>query len=186
MRNRGSLILALGAALLLCSGICLAQPAGMEMPKPAPEMEKMKWMVGKWNVMETHEKSDWGPGGTGKGVSTVTLGPGGFSQIIDYTSMGPMGKFVGHGITAWDPNTKTWRGSWTDSMTPGMMTMECKEEGKDLVCSGESMMEGKKMSMRSRAVNPNPAGWSEVMEMSMDGGPYQKMISFEYKPAGKR
>ena len=186
MSRKGSMIAAMGGALLLCAGICLAQPAGMEMPKPGPEMEKMKWMVGKWNVTETHEKSPWGPGGPGKGTAVVTLGPGGFSQVMEYNSTGPAGKFTGHGVTAWDPNTKSYRGAWADSMTPGIMTMECKEEGKDVVCSGENMMDGKKMAMRSRAVNPNPAGWSEVMEISMDGGPYQKMISFEYKPAGKR
>lgn len=179
-------VAALVAALLVCSGVCLAQPAGMEMPKPAPEMEKMKWMVGTWDVAETHEKSPWGPGGPGKGKSVVTLGPGGFSQVLEYNSTGPSGKFAGRGLTAWDPNTKSYRGAWTDSMTPGIMVMDCKEEGQDLVCNGESMMDGKKMAMRSRAVNPSPAGWSEVMEISVDGSPYQKMISFQYKPAKKR
>ena len=186
MGRKGTTVAALVAALLLCSGVCLAQPAGMEMPKPAPEMEKMKWMVGTWDVAETHEKSPWGPGGPGKGTSVVTMGPGGFSQVMEYNSTGPSGKFSGRGLTAWDPNTKSYRGAWTDSMTPGIMMMDCKEEGQDLVCSGESMADGKKMAMRSRAVNPSPAGWSEVMEISMDGSPYQKMISFQYKPAKKR
>jgi hypothetical protein len=49
-------------------------PAGgpaMEMAKPAPEMEKRKWVVGKWNVTETHEKSNWSAGWIGM-LSTVT------------------------------------------------------------------------------------------------------------------
>lgn len=161
------------------------QAATMEMPKPAPEMEKIKWMVGRWAVTETHEKSPWGPGGPGKGTMVVSLGPGGFSQVAEYNSIGPSGKFSGRGISAWDPDAKVHRGAWTDSMTPGMMMMECREEGKDFVCSGENTMQGKKMAMRSRATNPSPSGWSEVMEVSMDGGPWQKMISFQYKRAGR-
>jgi hypothetical protein len=38
----------------------------IEVAKPAPEMAKRKWVVGKWNVTETHEKSDWSSGGIGK------------------------------------------------------------------------------------------------------------------------
>jgi hypothetical protein len=63
------------------------------------------WVVGKWNVTETHEKSDWSPGGIGKGTSVVTLGPGGYSQLITYNSTGPTGRFSGHGIIAWDPES---------------------------------------------------------------------------------
>jgi hypothetical protein len=159
-------------------------PAGgpaMEMAKPAPEMEKRKWVVGKWNVTETHEKSDWSPGGIGKGTSVIALGPGGHSQIITYNSTGPTGKFSGHGIIAWDPEAKIYRSAWADSMTPGIMTMECREEGKDWVCSGESMMQGKKIGMRSRSIAPSPAGWTEVTEMSTDGGPFTKIRTFEFK-----
>jgi uncharacterized protein DUF1579 len=182
-----SLFLAGAAAALLVSPAraveMTAEGPGMEMPKPGPEMEKYKWMVGKWAVNETHEKSAFGPGGPGKGTAVITLGPGGFSHVMDYNSTGPTGKFSGKGITAWDPAAKAYRGAWTDNMTPGIMVMECREEGMDWVCSGESMMGDKKMAMRSRAMNPAPAGWSEVMEVSMDGGPYQKMMTMEYKPA---
>lgn len=155
----------------------------MEMPKPGPEMEKYKWMIGKWSVSETHEKSEFGPGGPGKGTAVFSLGPGGFSHIMDYNATGPMGKFSGRGVTAWDPETKSYRGAWVDSMSPGIWTMACREEGKDFVCSVEGAMDGKKMAMRSRAMNLSPAGWTEVMEMSVDGSPYQKAMTVEYKPA---
>ena len=155
----------------------------IEMAKPAPEMEKRKWVVGKWNVTETQEKSDWSLGGIGKGTSVIALGPGGFSQIITYNSTGPTGKFSGHGIIAWDPEAKIYRSVWADSMTPGIVTMDCREEGKDWVCSGETMMQGKTVAMRSRSIAPNPAGWTEVMEMSTDGGPFTKMRTFAFNRA---
>ena len=134
----------------------------MEMPKPAPEMESFKWMVGKWRVIETHEPGPMGPGGAGAGTMTVTLGPGGFSHIMHYESNGPMGKFTGHGISAWDADKKKFVGSWTDSMTPGLMMSECSVEGKDMTCKSDGTMQGQKMSMGD--------------------GPMQKMMTLEYKP----
>jgi hypothetical protein len=156
------------------------EPA-VEMAKPAPAMEKRKWVVGKWSVSETHEKNDWSPGGTGKGTSVIALGPGGYSQIITYTSTGPAGKFSGHGIIAWDPEVKIYRSAWADSATPGIVTTDCREEGRDWVCSGESMMQGKKVAVRSRSIAPNPAGWTEVTEMSTNGGPFTKVRTLEFK-----
>jgi hypothetical protein len=155
----------------------------MEVAKPAPEMEKRKWVVGNWNVIETHEKSDASPGGIGKGTSVIELGPGGHSQIITYNSVGPTGKFAGHGMIAWDPEAKIFRSAWADSMTPGILTSDCREEGKDWVCSGGSSMGGKKIVLRSRSVAPNPAGWTEVTEMSTDGGPFTRMRTFEFTRA---
>jgi hypothetical protein len=157
--------------------------SAMQMAKPAPEMEKRKWVIGKWSVTETHEKSDSGPAGIGKGTSVVALGPGGYSQIITYNSKGPTGKFSGQGIIAWDPEARIYRSAWTDSKTPGIITMDCREEGKDWVCSGEGTRLGKKIAMRSRSIAPNPAGWSEVTEISTDGGPFIKMRTFEFKRA---
>src|SRR5688572_26580968 len=65
-------------------------PAGMEAPKPSPEIEKLtKWMVGTWQTEEKFAPApEWGmpKGGTGKGTSVVKLGPGGFSLIDDYKS----------------------------------------------------------------------------------------------------
>jgi hypothetical protein len=174
------------------AGLCSAAAAdekkadekkmAMEMPKPGPEMESMKWMVGKWAVVETHEPGPMGPGGKGAGSMTVMLGPGGFSHIMSYESKGPMGSFNGHGVSAWDPNKKKFVGSWTDSMTPGLMTSECAWEGKDMTCTGENMMNGQKASMRTTSKNVAASGWTEVFELSVAGGPYQKMMTLEYKP----
>jgi hypothetical protein len=183
------LILVLGGAVLGAS--LQAQdrdkkpPSGgpSEIAKPAPEMEKRKWVVRTWNVTERHEKSDWSPGGIGKGTSMIALGPGGHSQIITYNSTGPSGKYSGHGIIAWDLEAKIYRSAWTDSMTPGMMTADCREEGTDWVCTGESMMQGKKIVTRSRSIAPKPAGWTEVTEISTDGGPFTKIKTFEFNRA---
>jgi hypothetical protein len=190
MRLGQVLALVLGGAVLGAS--IYAQQAekkpsaggpAMDMAKPAPEMEKRKWVVGKWSVTETHEKSEWSPGGIGRGTSVIALGPGGHSQTITYNSTGPTGTFSGHGIIAWDPEASAYRSAWADSMTRGIVTMYCREDGKDWVCLGESMMQGKKTTVRSRSLAPNPAGWTELMEISTDGGPFTKMRTFEFNRA---
>jgi hypothetical protein len=181
MKVRHMLIVALAAVAFSFAAFAQEKPA-MEMPKPAPEMENFKWMVGKWKVAETHEPGPMGPGGKGSGTMTVTLGPGGLSHIMSYESKGPMGKFTGHGITAWDPDKKKFVGSWTDSMTPGLMTSECAVEGKDMTCTSEGTMHGQKMLMRTTAKNVSPSGWTEVFEMAMGNEPLKKMMTLEYKP----
>ena len=155
----------------------------MVMAKPAPEMEKFKWMVGRWSVSETHEPGPSNPGGKGEGTMEITLGPGGFSHVSVYGSSGPMGSYSGRGLTAWDPEAKVYRGVWVDNMTSGIFQSECREGGSDIVCTGEGTMEGKKMSMRTRSISPAPQGWTEVFEISVDGAPYQKIMTLEYKPA---
>lgn len=171
------------AALGICAlaGVALAQAP--EMPKPGKEMTDHKWMVGKWNVAETHEKSDWGPGGPGKGHMTVTEGPGGFSHIFMYDSKGPMGAYSGRGMMAWNDSMKSYQSTWADNTTPGIMMTTCKWEGKDMVCSGEGEMQGQKFWMRTRATDPKPSGWTEVFEHSTDGTNWKKMMTLEYKPA---
>ncbi len=191
MKIGRALSLFLAAALLFATAQAqekekpksMAGEKAMEMPKPGPEMTKWDWMAGKWNVTETHEKSEWGPGGTGKGTNVISLGPGGFSHVIVYNSAGPSGKFAGRGIMAWDPNAQVYKSVWTDNMTPGIMTMDCKEEGKVFSCTGESMNQGKKVTMRTKSTEMKPSGWTEVFETSTDGGPYAKMMTLEYKKA---
>jgi hypothetical protein len=171
------------AVTIALAGIALAQ-APPEMPKPGKEMTDHKWMIGKWNVSETHEKSPWNPnGGTGKGVMTVVEGPGGFSHIVSYESKGPMGAYSGRGRMAWNDSSKVYQSTWADNATPGMMMSTCVAEGKDLVCKGDAEFQGQKFQTRTRAMDPKPSGWTEVFEHSTDGTNWMKVMTLEYKPA---
>lgn len=171
-------------ATLLLVTLISALPAAAEdaasAPRPAPEMEKWKWMVGTWTVTEAHEKTAFSPGGTGMGKSVITLGPGGFSLYYDYRSTGPLGQYAGRGLSAWDADAKIHRSVWTDNMTPSLVVSECREEGKDLVCTGDAVMNGQKITMRSRSIDPKPSGWTDVLETSADGANFQKMMTLKY------
>lgn len=121
------------AALILVAAAGASAAAGQQgggPPAPAPEVTKMKWMVGSWNVTETHEKSPWSPGGTGKGTNVVTIGPGGHSYYFDYKSAGPMGNYVGKGLSTWDPNEKAFARSGPTTSRPDSHSPNAGRKGR--------------------------------------------------------
>jgi hypothetical protein len=62
---------------------------------------------------------------TSAGVETSRMGCGGLCLITDFTGeMMPGVAFEGHGVTAYDPNKKKYIGTWTDSMSQGLMVTE--------------------------------------------------------------
>src|SRR5256885_17210997 len=79
-----------------------AASAAPAMPKPGPEMKELRDLIGSWTTDEKFEQTPFMPAGTGAGVNTTRLGPGGFSVIMDQRSKGSMGSFTGHGRFAWD------------------------------------------------------------------------------------
>src|SRR6476660_7176306 len=123
--------------------------AEMSMPKPAAEMKELRDLIGVWTSDEKFEPSPWMPsGGTGTGVNTVRLGPGGFSILMDQRSKSVMGSFTGHGVFTWDPNDRAYRFIWADSMMPGVTIETGNKEGDRLVLTGQVMMMGKKMGFK--------------------------------------
>jgi len=169
------------------------KPAAFEMPKPGPEMDKLKPLIGSFRVDERHEASSMGPAGLSSGFSHVKEGPGGLSLLIDYTTLvGPMRGMKGHGILVWDGEAKAYKQAWTDSMAPMMVMSTGAWEGDTLVMNSEGTMMGKAYKERDTFSGMGPEGFTLTIEMSMDGGPFQKMLTLNQhrlaepaKPAAK-
>jgi hypothetical protein len=121
MKCVSALLSSLSCCLLL-SSVAVAQDMP-PMPKPGPEHELLKMEEGTWDAVI--EMSPPGaPVMTSKGTEIVTIGCGGLCLISKFDSdMGGM-PFQGHGITTYDANKKKYVGSWTDSMSVGMLTSE--------------------------------------------------------------
>lgn len=161
--------------------------AGMEAPKPSPEIEKLtKWMVGTWQSEENFAPApEFGMpnAGKGRGISVVKLGPGGFSLIDDYKSRNIMGRFAGHGVTYWDPTEKAYKSFWIDSMSGKGETQTGKWEGNDLVFVGESEMGGKKVQTLSKITNITPTSYTFKLGNSASGE-MKEMLVINYKKVG--
>ncbi|MCI0353310.1 MAG: DUF1579 domain-containing protein [Acidobacteriales bacterium] len=162
-------------------------PAGMEAPKPSPEMERLnKWLVGTWLTEEKFAPApEWGMpnGGRGKGTNVVKLGPGGLSLINDYKSRNVMGPFAGHGVIYWDPQEKAYKSLWIDSMSGEVETSTGKWEGDDLVFVGEGEWQGKKFQTLGKMTNITPRSYTFTLANSASGE-MKEGLSINYKKAG--
>ena len=152
------------------------------MPKPGPEMAKIKGMVGTWSVEETMETSPMGPGGKGHGISHVSSGPGGLSILIDYRSIGGhMKGYKGHGAVAWDAEAKAYKQIWTDNMMAMIMVSTGAWEDDKLVMNSEGTMMGKPFKGRDTMSGFGTDTVTMVSEMSMDGSPMAKAMTLVHK-----
>ena len=189
-----ALTLALGLSLSLAAASAPHQDKKEEkkappsladmMPKPGPEMAKLKTMVGTWNVEETMEPGPMGPGGKGHGTSHVTAGPGGLSIVIDYHSTGGLMKgFKGLGVVAWEADAKAYKQVWADNMAPMIMVSTGSWDGDKLVMNYEGTMMGKALKGRDTMSGVGTDTVTLVSEMSMDGSPMAKAMTLVHKRA---
>ena len=114
-------ILSSVACSVLLSSLLAAQE--MPMPKPGPEHELLKMEEGTWDAVI--EMSPPGaPAMTSKGTEVVTIGCGGLCLIAKFDSDMMGMPFQGNGITTYDRSKKKYVGSWTDSMSAGLLISE--------------------------------------------------------------
>lgn len=154
--------------------------AGPSMPKPSAEMKELRELIGTWTSDEKFEPSPFMPsGGTGAGTNTARLGPGGFSVLMEQRSKSAMGAFSGHGVFTWDPNEKAYKFFWADSMTPGVVMETGHKEGENLVLTGETFMQGKKMATKDVMSDRSPSSYTLTSYMN-DGSGEKQMMTIKF------
>ena len=137
-------------------GVSIAQTGGPQqipMAKPGPEHEILKMDLGTWEAAVEVMPDPGAPPMKSKGVEVNTIGCGGLCLITDFKGeMMPGVPFHGHGVTAWDAAKKKYAGSWTDSMSLGLMVSEGTYDPatKKMTASMEGPdMSGKVVRMRT-------------------------------------
>lgn len=114
-----------------------AAPA-MQAPKPGPEMDKVKFLIGAWTLDGEYLKSPMIPqGGKSTGWYKAALGPGGFSVIADFEGDGPLGKEIGHQVFSWDPKQNGYTVVTVGNNFPGALIGKAHWEGQNLVTETE-------------------------------------------------
>lgn len=155
-----------------------AAPAVQETPKPGPEMAKLQAFVGSFRVDEHHEAGAWGPATQGAGFNRISIGPGGFSLLIDYTTLsGALHGMKGHGVIGWDDGSKTYRQVWTDSLGPVIAESTGNWEGDTLVMRMEGTMMGKSYKEEDVFSGISPEGFTLTASFSFEGAPMAKMMT---------
>ncbi len=115
-------------AVLSCIAFCTflsTAVSAQDMPKPGPEHQMFTMDEGTWDAVIEMSPPGGGPAMTSKGMQTDTVGCGGLCLITDFKGeLMPGMAFHGHGVTAYDGAKKKYVGSWTDSMSKGLMVSE--------------------------------------------------------------
>lgn len=109
-------------------------------PKPGPEHAVLKMDEGTWDAVVEIAAAPGMPAMKSTGVEVNTMGCGGLCLITDFKGDMMGMPFLGHGVSAWDPAKKKYVGSWTDSMSAGLMLGESTYDAATKKWSGS--MEG--------------------------------------------
>jgi hypothetical protein len=148
--------------MLLAAGAVawVGTAAAQEAPKPGPEHEGLKKMVGTWDAtmkmagMET------------KATAKYTMEMGGLWLVSSMEGELFGAKFTGKGLDGYDPAKKKFVSIWVDSMgtAPVLMEGNYDEAKKTLTMTGEGPgMDGKPAKYRSVTEMPD----DDTMKMTM-------------------
>ena len=169
-----------------CAGIIAlglstaAHAQDMSIPKPGPEHAVLTRDAGTWDAVVELAAAPGAPPMTSKGVEVNTVGCGGLCLITDFKGeIMPGVAFDGHGTTTYDPLSKKYVGSWTDSMSAGLALSEGAYDSATKTITGT--MQARDMTgamVKSRTTSESPDADHRVMTMFMpmpDGKEMQTM-----------
>jgi hypothetical protein len=166
-------------------GVALAQ-GPPPTPKPGPEHEHLKKDVGKWDAVVEMFEEPGKPAQTSKGVETSTLMAGGLWLVTEFKGEVAGAPFEGHGITGYDANKKKYVGTWADSMSTGLSTIESTYDSGSKTLTG--WIEGPDASgkmMKMKTVTEWKDDNTRVVSFHMQGPDGKEMLGMRitYKRA---
>jgi hypothetical protein len=163
-------VLAAAVVLLLPASAQQAQdknanaPTLKSVPTPGPEMDQLKFLRGYWHYVSTYDKTSFYPsGGKGAGTYITTAGPGGFSQIAEFSGTSPDGREAGHEVTTWDPEERAYKSYIFGNNFPGCIVRTGHWEGATLIFDADFVLGGNKLHLQS-STTPNPDGSITIVE----------------------
>lgn len=139
-------------AAALAAALIAPAARAQEPPKPGPEHEVLKKMVGDWDLTMKFG------GMESKGKVTYKMGLGGLWLVSDLESDLFGSKFYGHGMDTYDAASKKYVSVWIDSMGTRPMTLEgtYDKDKKELTLSGDGPgMDGKPTKYKSVSSMPD-------------------------------
>jgi hypothetical protein len=166
--------------LLLAS---LTAPLFAQAPQaPAAEHKKLAAKAGTWDLVFEMPGADGAPMKS-KGVATMKSICGGFWLAEDVEADMGGTKFTGHALMGYDPVKKQYVGTWCDSWSPALSTMEGTYDKDGKVLTTMSMMPGEDGKLvKTRMVSTEKDANTMVFEMFMPGpdGKEMKTMTITY------
>jgi Protein of unknown function (DUF1579) len=164
---------------------------GSQIPKPTDEHKALAKDVGTWDA--TIKSWAHGPDSQpteSKGVEVVKLMPGGLWQQSEFDGKLEDMEFHGCGVTGYDAKKKKYVGTWVDSMSAEIMSME-----GDYDASTKTMTMYSKMSdpsgkahdakMTSKHEDDDTRVFTLLMKTDETKGGFVKVLEITYKRRAK-
>ena len=101
----------------------LASANAQEGPKPRPEHDKLKQLVGEWNT-KTKLHIPGVPAQETAGEQKATMEVGGLFLASEFKGQMFGQQFLGRGLTGYDTFKKKYTGVWVDTMSTALYTVE--------------------------------------------------------------
>ena len=162
------------AAVLMIGVAAHAQQQGSSaaVPRPAPEMAKLKAFEGKWACTGQMDASPFGP--AHKTATNVTAHPdlGGFwlsGRVAEAkTAESPM-PMEGMFHQTWDPGSKQYVMLWVDNTGGWAQENSAGWQGDTIVWSGDAWAGGQKAGMKESFTFKGAGEMLHTMEINMTG-----------------
>jgi hypothetical protein len=172
MSNALRFAVAISASLMFAAKSFTQEP-----PKPGPEHEKLKELVGTWDAeMEMN-------GVKSKAVAVYKSICGGLWLDSDFRGDFAGMKFQGHGLDGYDPQKKKYVSMWVDSFETAPMITEGDFDAKKnlFVMTGEfTMPDGKSQKLKTTSEFKDKDHFTYKMFMVQPDGGEQRVFTIEY------
>jgi hypothetical protein len=147
------------------------------------EMKRLAWLVGTWKTDEKYEPGLLASaGGVGNGTETVKIGPEGLSLLSDYQGQGPRGTITGHGVIAYDQETKGYKISWSGNRVASgsQLSGTGDWDSETLVFRGNLEMNGRKLAMRQLFYNIGSDSFTAILYSGEKPSALEPVLTINY------
>ena len=156
----------LGLLILVLLGWATVAFAQMEMPKPAPELKQMDWMVGKWKLEGDAKPGPMGPGGKWTMTEDIGWMQGGFF-LVSHNKFSGAGMGEGSGVSILGYDTDAQKFTYTEFNSWGEAGKSLGTvDGKTWTWLGEDPKMGKGRFIMNLT---SPTSYTMQYDMSKDG-----------------
>jgi hypothetical protein len=147
---------------------------------PGPEMDQLKFLRGYWHYVSTYEKSSIHPeGGKSSGTYIATEGPGGFSQIAEFSGTSPDGREVGHEVTTWDPEEQVYKSYLFGNNFPGCIVRTGKWDGNTLIFDADFYSNGVDIHLQSSTTANADGTVTTIEKVATNDGELQPTLTLK-------
>jgi hypothetical protein len=160
--------------LLALAVPCLAfgQAQAAPPPKPGPEVQKLGYYLGTWNIEADVKAGPFGPAGKISSTSTCEWFAGGFQLVCRAEGTGPTGKSTELEIFAYDAGAKAYT-YYGITSSGGSDSAKGSFTGNTLTWLWNGKAEGKPAKFRYTEVEVSPTSHTIKVDYSVADGPWK-------------